>query len=217
MILALMQRPKQGALLNTENFDHLDWTANSLTEHNIGPAPRANPPEAMATPINGAAPTSHGFAFDIDGNSLSWRWGPAIIKAPGDASLEMHCSVDKGATFKKASIVNGKATIPCQTNDYTYFFRYKNPGPLNSNPATVWVYTGYFTMEGARVNVNNYKPFVDGSANWLRMRHPISHDGNTVSIFDAQHNTDRLRNLDRYTIWVEDSPGNVRLNISNQW
>ncbi len=190
----------------------LDWTTNAYSDHNVGPAPRPNPPDALATPTNGAAPTSHGFAFDIDGSTLRWRWGPSLVKAPDDASLEMHCSTDAGMTFRKTSLVSGVATIPC-TGTYTYFFRYKQPGQLNSNPSTAWVYTAYFTTAGSRVNPRAYTAFVDGSANWMRFRHPISHDGVTAAILDAQHNNDLLRHLDRYTLWVNDTPGNVKLNF----
>lgn len=191
----------------------LDWTTNAYSDHNVGPPPRANPPDALATPTNGSMPTLNGFAFDINGSQLAWRWGPYIIKAAGDADLEMHCSEDAGMTFKKTTLSGGTATIPC-VGTYTYFFRYKQPGTLTSNPATAWAYTGYFTIAGARVNPNAYTAFVDGSANWMRFRHPISHDGVTAAILDAQHNNDLLRNLDRYTVWVNDSPGNVQLNFT---
>ena len=191
------------------DFDHLDWTSNSLTEHNVGPAPRANPPSAIATPMNGALPTSHGFAFDIEGSTLTWRWGEFIVKQVGDSGLEMHCSVDDNATFTKVDVINSQASIPCQ-GDYNYFFRYLHPNKLNDDPGSQWIFTGLFTTAGSRVDVNNYTPFVDGSANWMRFRHPITQDGTTAAVLDAQHNNDRLRNLDRYTIWVEDSPGNVQ-------
>ena len=194
-------------------FDHLDWTSNSLTDGNVGPAPRANPPEALATPTIGSQPTNYGFAFDLDiaGRSLVWRWGPNINKAAGDSGLEMHCSEDNNATFKKVAISNGTASVPC-SGDYNYFFRYQHvTHALNNNPATRWIWTGLFTTKGARVDPNNYPSFVDGSSNWMRFRHPVSHDGTTAAVLDAQHNNDLLRNLDRYTIWVEDSPGNVQM------
>ncbi|WP_460804619.1 di-heme oxidoredictase family protein [Microbulbifer agarilyticus] len=195
------------------DFAHLDWTSNSLTNGRVGPAPRANPPAALRTPINGAAPTSHGFAFDINGNQLSWRWGPQIVKGGGDSGLEMHCSDDGNMTFKTVGVSGGSAAIPC-SGDYNYFFRYLHPShSLNNNPAHQWIWTGLFTTEGSRVDPNNYPSFTDGSANWMRFRHPVSHDGTTAAILDAQHNNDLLRNLDRYNIWVDDSPGNVQIGF----
>jgi len=197
-----------GGGTGSPDFAHLDWTSNSLTEHNVGPPPRANPPSALASPTTGATPTLFGFAFDVVGSDLTWRWGPSIVKQAGDSGLEMHCSTDNNATFTKVDVVGNQATIPC-TGDYTYFFRYLHPSPLNDDPGSQWIFTTLFTTEGARVDPRNYTPFVDGSANWMRFRHPITQDGVTAAILDAQHNNDRLRNLDRYTIWVEDSPGNV--------
>jgi hypothetical protein len=199
-----------GSTGGSNDFGHLDWTSNSLTEHNVGPAPRANPPAALGTPVNGATASSHGFAFDINNGGLSWRWGPSIVKQTGDSGLEMHCSPDNNASFNKVVVVNSQATIPCQ-GDYHYFFRYLHPNALNNDPGSQWIFTALFTTAGARVDVNNYAPFVDGSDNWMRFRHPVSQDGTTAAILDAQHNNDRLRNLDRYTIWAEDAPGNLQL------
>ncbi len=195
------------------DFAHLDWTSNSLTNHQVGPPPRANAPAALRTPINGAAPTSHGFAFDIQNGQLSWRWGPQIVKGNGDSGLEMHCSEDDNATFKKVAVSGGSAAIPCSGN-YNYFFRYLHPShSLNNNPAHQWIWTGFFTTEGSRVDPHNYPAFTDGSANWMRFRHPVSHDGTTAAILDAQHNNDLLRNLDRYNIWIDDTPGNVQVGF----
>ena len=195
------------------DFAHLDWTSNSLSNHKVGPPPRANPPSALRTPINGAAPTSRGFAFDISGGQLTWRWGPQIVKGSGDSGLEMHCSEDDNLTFRKVAISSGIASIPC-SGDYNYFFRYLHPShSLNDNPAHQWIWTGLFTTEGNRVDPHNYPSFTDGSANWMRFRHPVSHDGTTAAILDAQHNNDLLRNLDRYNIWVDDSPGNVQVGF----
>jgi len=170
----------------------------------------ANPPAALGTPANGATASSHGFAFDITNSTVSWRWGPSIIKQAGDSGLEMHCSSDNNATFTQVSVVNSQATIPC-SGDYNYFFRYLHPNALNDDPASQWIYTALFTTSGSRVDVTSYTPFVDGSANWMRFRHPITQDGTTAAVLDAQHNNDRLRNLDRYTIWAEDAPGNLQL------
>lgn len=207
-------------------FENLDWTFNSHNSeekggfvswrvHNdnkVAPDPRTRGPEYLATPMNGAEPTSHGFAFDIRGNRLSWRWGPNLFKGAGDSGLEMHCSEDNAMTYQKVSVSNGSATIPC-SGEYVYFFRYRHPLALNNDEASAWIYTGGFTTKGARVNPKGYTGFTDSSANWMRFRHPVSHDGTTAAILDAQHNTDRLRNLDRYTIWVDDQPGNVELNV----
>jgi chitodextrinase len=198
----------------------VDTTSNSYSDHNVGPPPRANPPAALATPINGVAPTSHGFAFDINGSTLTWRWGAQMVtgvagsvRGPGDSGLEMYCSVDNNATFAKVAVVGGTATIPC-AGTYTYFFRYQHPNQLNNNPATRWIYTALFTTAGTRVNPAAYTAFTDGSANWMRPRHPISHDGITAAVIDNQSNAIRIRDLDRYTLWVNDSPGSVQLQYA---
>ena len=204
-----------------EGFDCLDWTTNSHPGDRVGPAPRSDRPDALATPVNGAQPTNRGFAFDIDGNTLTWRWGPqnypvgtpgniGYTRTAGDSDLEMHCSEDDNLTFKMTQLSNGTATIPC-SGTYTYFFRYKHPLALNNDPATAWIYTALFTT-AERVNVTNYTPFTDGSSNWMRWRHPVAHDGCTAAVSDACHNNSLLRHLDRYLIWFDDSPGNVMLN-----
>ena len=208
------------------DFSHLDFTTNSHEgyEHfgtHVGPEPRADRPDALATPLNGAAPNPRGFAFDIDGNTLTWRWGSNNIpqgtpgdvgftRTAGDSDLEMHCSEDGNKTFKSAKLSNLTLTIPC-TGTYTYFFRYKHPLALSSLAGTDWLHTALFTT-ASRVDVNNYASFTDGSANWMRWRHPVAHDGCTAAVSDACHNNSLLRNLDRYTIWFDDSPNNVQLN-----
>ena len=192
-------------------FAHLDFTTNSQNDGRVGPPPRPNPPEAIPTPTNGATPTRFGFAFDIADNRLTWRWGPSIVKAEGDSGLEMHCSQDNNRTFTKVAIENGTATIPC-SGTYTYFFRYLHRShSLNDDPAHRWIFTALFTT-ASRVDPTAYPSFTDGSANWMRWRHPISHDGTTAAVSDAVHNAGRLRNLDRYNLWIEDSPGNVQFN-----
>ena len=192
----------------------LDWTSNSLLSgKGFGPGPRANAPDALSTPTNGASPTSHGFAFDLNGSTFSWRWGDLIIKGAGDSGLQVWCSTDGGLTYDSANFSGGTATAPCSGN-FDYFFRYLHPThSLNNNPAHQWIYTGPFTTAGSRVNPNGYASFTDGSSNWMRFRHPISQDGTTAAVLDAQHNNDLLRNLDRYNIWVNDSPGNVQFNL----
>ena len=210
------------------DFSYLNWTYNkhdstdrvlgiTMTNHNgnlIGPIARNNGPEFLPTPTNGSGPTSHGFAFDINGSNLTWRWGGSIVKGGGDSGLEMHCSEDNAITYKKVSVSGGTANIPCSGN-YVYFFRYLHPMALNNNPASAWIYTAPFTS-ASRQDPNSYASFTDGSANWMRMRHPVSHDGNTAAVLDAQHNGDRLRHLDRYVIYVDDSPGNVQLTVGLQ-
>jgi predicted lipoprotein with Yx(FWY)xxD motif len=209
------------AASNPPSFANLDWTSNSYRTNKVGPLPRANPPEALATPKNGAAPTAMGFAFDIDGSTLRWRWGNYNVALghnldmqsglSEDAGLEMYCSTDGGLNFQQTNLVNGTATIPC-AGIYNYFFRWKLPGSVSIDPATQWMYTGYFTTAGTRVDVNTYPAFTDGSANWMRFRHPLTNDGVTAAILDAHHNNSLLRDLDRYTLWVNDTPGNVSLD-----
>lgn len=218
---------------DVNDFSYLDWEANSHRwsgglasrvggdqmqphdEGSVGPEARTDGPEYLSTPINGASPSSHGFAFDISDDQLVWRWGPQTFKGLGDSGLEMHCSEDQGMTFTSVAISKGEATIPC-AEPYTYFFRYVHPLALNNNPASAYIYTGGFTTT-SRVDVNNYPTFTDGSANWMRYRHPVSHDGTTAAVLDNLQNGTRLRQVDRYTTWVEDSPGDVRLfmDISN--
>src|SRR5262249_10276178 len=94
------------------------------------------------------------------------------------------------------------------------FFRYQHPRALNNNPATRWIYTALFTTAGSRIDPAMYTAFVDGSANWMRPRHPISHDGITAAVIDNQSNAIRIRDLDRYTLWVNDAPGNVQLSYA---
>ncbi len=194
---------------NPPDFGNLDWTSNSLLSNKpAGPPPRANPPRALPSPINGAAPTSHGFAFDITDSSVTWRSGGSLITT---GEVEYYCSEDGGMSYTGVS-VNGSASNPC-SGVYDYFFRYAHPTSLNNNPAHRWLYTAPFTTAGSRVSPSGYASFTDGSANWMRFRHPISQDGTTAAVLDAQHNADRLRNLDRYTIWVDDRPGNVQLQL----
>lgn len=198
------------------DFSNLDWTSNSLTQGHVGPPPRSNPPRALATPTNGSEPTSHGFAFDIKGSTATWRWGPAIVKQAGDSGLEMHCTEDGNATFKKVAFSGGTATIPC-SGDYDYFFRYSHPHSLNNNPAHKWIWTGLFTTKGKRVDPKNYPKFTDGSANWMRYRHPITVDGVTAAVIDRPNAGERLRNLDRYLVWVNDSPGDVNFEFEIEY
>ena len=210
------------------DFSYLDFTTNShegyvhFGEH-VGPTPRIDRPDALATPIYapGAEPAPRGFLFRIDGQTLTWEWGSNNIpqgtpgdvgftRTAGDSSLEMHCSEDGNQTFKVAYLSNGSLTIPC-SGDYTYWFRYKHPLALSSLEGTDWLHTALFTTEET-VDPFNYTPFEDGSANWMRWRHPVAHDGCTAAVSDACHNNSVLRDLDRYTIWFNDAPGNTALN-----
>ncbi|GLS27318.1 di-heme oxidoredictase family protein [Marinibactrum halimedae] len=200
---------------NNTDYSYLNWTANSfVTGKGVGPAPRPDPIDALRTPVNGLEPRQFGFAFDINGSTLSWRWGPSIVKRPGDSSLEMHCSDDGNKTFQRVSVTNSTANIPC-SGEYTYFFRYLHPTPLNNNEATAWVWTGLFTTAGSRIDP--YAPgaysFTDGSANWARIRHPITTDGITAAVLDRPNGGENLRNLDRYLIWVNDESGSVDFNM----
>ena len=204
------------------DFPLLDWTTNSHPGDRVGPPPRSNRPDALPTPIKGVAPASRGFAFDIDGNTLTWRWGvlnetpedslsPNWNRTAGDSDLEMHCSEDNNLTFKKAGpMTNGTLTIPC-SGTYTYFFRYRHMFAMNNDPATSWLYTALFTT-ASTIDPNNYQPFQDGSSNWMRWRHPLAHDGCTAAVSDACHNNSLLRHLDRYLIWFDDAPGNVQMS-----
>ena len=199
----------QGASIETDkpNFDNLDWTSNSfVTGKGAGPTPRMDPIDALRTPVNGLAARQYGFAFDINGGSVTWRFGSSVPNAGG---VEFSCSEDDNMTFKTVS-VNGSASIPC-SEPYTYFFRYLHPHSLNNDPAHQWIYTGLFTTEGGRIDP--YAPgaysFTDGTANWARIRHPITTDGITAAVLDRPNAGELLRNLDRYLMWVNDDSGNV--------
>ncbi len=190
------------------DFSFLDWTSNSfVTGKPAGPLPRANPIRALRTPVNGLAPRTFGFAFDLVGNQVTWRFGGSVPQAGG---LEVSCSEDGHFTFKTAKFNGDTATMPC-SGTYDYFFRYLHPHSLNSDPAHQWIYTGLFTTEGERIDP--YAPgaysFTDGTANWARIRHPITTDGITAAVLDRPNAGERLRNLDRYTMWVNDNSGNV--------
>ena len=189
------------------DFSNIDFTFNSfVTGKGVGPAPRPDPIKALRTPVNGLPAREFGFAFDINGGSVSFRFGGSVPNAGG---VEFSCSEDDGVTFKTVG-VNGSASIPC-SEPYTYFFRYLHPHSLNNDPAHQWIYTGYFTTEGGRIDP--YAPgaysFTDGSANWARIRHPITTDGITAAVLDRPNAGELLKNLDRYLIWVNDDSGNV--------
>ncbi len=191
-------------------FDLIDVFSNSqISDKDPGPLPLANPVESLGTPILGMAPTSHGFAFDLTAEQVVWRASENLITT---GLVEYYCSEDGGLSYEKATLVDNRTENMC-SGEYLYFFRYEHPSTLNDNPAHRWVYTASFTTAGERVDPNNYPEFTDGTANRMRFRHPISADGTTVSVLDAQHNADLLRNLDRYTMWVDDRPGNVRLGV----
>ena len=82
---------------------------------------------------------------------------------------------------------------------------------MNNDPAHQWIYTGLFTTEGAPIDP--YAPgaysFTDGTANWARIRHPITTDGITAAVLDRPNAGELLRNLDRYLMWVNDDSGYV--------
>ena len=164
---------------------------------------------SLRTPILGLVPKSAGFAFDITAESVVWRSGDFLVTT---GLIEYFCSENGGLSYKQVQLVDNSAANMC-SGDYVYFFRYEHPNSLNDNPAHRWIYTASFTSAEPRIDPNDYPSFVDGTANRMRFRHPISGDGVTSAVLDAQHNADLLRNLDRYTMWVDDRPGNVRLNI----
>ena len=207
----------QSTTIDTEgpDFSHINYTFNSfVTGKADGKPPRPNPIDALRTPISGIAPRQFGFAFDIDGNTVRWRFGSGV---PNVGGVEMSCSVDNNMTFSTVA-VNGSATIPAEcvnAGTYTYFFRYLHPHSLNNDPAHQWIYTGLFTTAGGKFNP--YAPgaysFTDGSANWARIRHPITTDGITAAVLDRPQSGELLKNLDRYLISVDDSSGFVDFNM----
>ncbi|SHI91247.1 di-heme oxidoredictase family protein [Aquimarina spongiae] len=169
------------------------------------------PRPALPTPIIGSD-AAQGFAFDLanDLSTVSVRVGPVVqIQSGGNPDFEFHCSCNQ-VTFNSVR-VNGTVAVPeaCRNaGDFYYFFRYKKQGNTTNDPGDIYVYSGLFTTAGQRIDPDNRPTITREGANWMRFRHPHAQDGITEAVFDAQHNSDLLRNMDRYnTIFTDAASG----------
>ncbi len=177
-----------------------------------GEIPLVNYPRpALPTPIIGSD-AAQGFAFDLatDLSTVSVRVGNVIqIQSGGNPDFEFHCSCNQ-ITFHSVK-VDGEAKVPVacrQAGNFYYFFRYKKQGNTTKDAGDIFAYSGLFTTEGTRIDPDNRPTIVSEGANWMRFRHPHAQDGITEAVFDAQHNSDLLRNLDRYnTIFTDAASG----------
>ncbi len=177
-----------------------------------GDIPLVNYPRpALPTPIIGSD-AAQGFAFDLanDLSTVSVRVGNVVqIQSGGNPDFEFHCSCNQ-VTFSSVQ-VTGTASVPsaCKdAGDFYYFFRYKKQGNTTNDPGDRYVYSGLFTTAGQRIDPDNRPTITREGANWMRFRHPHAQDGITEAVFDAQHNSDLLRNMDRYnTIFTDAASG----------
>lgn len=169
------------------------------------------PRPALQTPIIGSD-AAQGFAFDLsnDLSTVSVRVGNVVqIQSGNNPDFEFHCSCNQ-ISFSSVK-VDGTVQIPSKckdAGDFYYFFRYKKQGNTTSDPGDQYVYSGLFTTAGERIDPDNRPTIVSEGANWMRFRHPHAQDGITEAVFDAQHNSDLLRSLDRYnTVFTDAASG----------
>ena len=167
------------------------------------------PRPSLPTAVIGAD-HGHGFAIDlaVDLTSVSVRHGDVVdIQSGGDPNFEFFCSCNQ-IEFHGVSM-NPDAVVPeacLDGGDYYYFVRYRKLGNTTDDPGDVYVYSALFTTEGERIDPDQLPSMVSGGANWMRFRHPHAQDGITEAVFDAQHNGDLLRNLDRFSTVFIDGP-----------
>ncbi|MEL6535346.1 MAG: di-heme oxidoredictase family protein, partial [Bacteroidota bacterium] len=170
------------------------------------------PKPALPTAVVGAD-AGQGFALDLstDLASVGVRYGSVVdIQSGGNPNFEFFCSCNQIA-FYSADLSSGTANVPtpCTAGgDYYYFVRYRKQGNTTDDPGDIYVYSALFTTSGARIDPDNRSTMVSGGANWMRFRHPHAQDGITEAVFDAQHNGDLLRNLDRFeTVFTDAASG----------
>ncbi|WP_026973012.1 Ig-like domain-containing protein [Aliagarivorans marinus] len=190
----------------------LDGVSESwpLVALNLAPVPQELYQRALLTPLSMSAP-NNGFAFNIDGNQVSWEFG-ATLGAVSGSAVSMFCTLDQ-VSFYETDLSSGSAAIPevCTTaSRYWYFFRYEmtNPGAgkyvIDNNddfdPASAYRYTALFINDGQRIDLSTREVYTDTGANWMRFRHPRAYDGVTEAIRDATHNSSRVADLARYSI-----------------
>jgi len=170
------------------------------------------PKPALPTAVIGAD-AGQGFAIDLsnDLTTVSVRYGSVVgIQSGGNPSFDFFCSCNQ-IEFYEADLSSGTASVPTQCTDggdYYYFVRYNKQGNTTDDAGDIYVYSALFTTSGSRIDPDNRSTLVSGGANWMRFRHPHAQDGITEAVFDAQHNGDLLRNLDRFeTVFTDASSG----------
>ena len=179
-----------------------------------GEVPRVlYPRPTLPTAVIGAE-HGHGFAIDLaeDFSTVSIRSGDVVsIQSGGNPEFEFFCSCNQ-IEFHGVSVA-GPVQVPAeclQGGDYDYFVRYRKQGNTTDDPGDLYVYSALFTTAGDRVDPDDRPTLVTEGANWMRFRHPHAQDGITEAVFDAQHNGDLLRNLDRFsTVFTDGSDGLV--------
>ncbi|WP_187696553.1 di-heme oxidoredictase family protein [Xanthovirga aplysinae] len=167
------------------------------------------PKPALPTAVIGADP-GQGFAIDLseDLTSVEIRTGniPAI-QSGGDPEFEFFCSCNQ-VEFYSTPVESAMTEVPSpcvNAGDYYYFVRYRKLGNTTDDPGDIYVYSALFTTTGPRIDPDNRSPLVTLGANWMRFRHPHSQDGITEAVFDAFHNGDQLRYLDRFSTTFTDA------------
>lgn len=181
-----------------------------------GGIPLVNYPRpALPTPIIGSD-AGQGFAFDLANNlsTVSVRVGDVVqIQSGGNPNFEFHCSCNQ-VTFSSVK-VEGTVEVPKPCRDagsFYYFFTYLKQGNTTNDPGDRKVYSGLFTTEGQRIDPDNRPTIITEGANWMRFRHPHAQDGITEAVFDAQHNSDLLRYMDRYNTTFTDRAGGLYID-----
>ena len=181
-----------------------------------GEVPRVlYPRPALPTAIIGAD-HGHGFAIDLgeDLATVSIRYGDVVdIQSGGYPAFEFFCSCNQ-IEFHDVEI-QGVTQVPVactESGDYDYFVRYRKQGNTTDDPGDIYVYSALFTTSGDRIDPDDRPVLVTGGSNWMRFRHPHAQDGITEAIFDAQHNGDLLRNLDRFSTVFTDGPDGLTID-----
>ncbi|MEE2896345.1 MAG: di-heme oxidoredictase family protein [Planctomycetota bacterium] len=181
-----------------------------------GNIPRVlHPSPTLPTAVIGAE-AGHGFAIDLatDLSLVEIRHGDVVqIQSGGRPDFEFFCSCNQ-IEFHGV-LVDGPTEVPhacVDAGDYDYFVRYRKQGNTTDDPGDVYVYSALFTTAGERVDPDDRPVLVTGGANWMRFRHPHAQDGITEAVFDAQHNGDLLRNLDRFSTVFVDGPDGLTIS-----
>ncbi|NLR89750.1 family 31 carbohydrate-binding protein [Flammeovirga sp. SR4] len=174
------------------------------------------PSPALPTPVLGVQPGTHGYTFDLseDLTTISVSHGQTIdIQADGNPDFEFFCSCNQ-IEFEgiKLNETNSVPTKCLQADNFFYFFRYKKKGYMTDDPGDQYMYSSLFTTKGERIDPRNRPTIASTAANWMRFRHPHAYDGITEAVFDAVHNADQLRYLDRYETIITDGPDNLRID-----
>ncbi|PWJ44475.1 di-heme oxidoredictase family protein [Sediminitomix flava] len=187
-------------------------------ESACGDIPLVNyPSPALPSPVTGITPGVHGYTFDLseDLSEISVDYGQTIyIQSDGNPDFEFYCSCNQ-VEFEGVSLASGPAAVPqkCQdAGDFYYFFRYKKKDYQTDDPGDQYMYSSLFTTQGERIDPRTRETIVSQGANWMRFRHPHAYDGITEAVFDAVHNADQLRYLDRYETIITDGPDNLRID-----